>query len=213
MRAVGPSDARLLLEAGVETVWGEPGFSAYELTTVRPALTIERVVAGSPGKAVVPATAFARISVRLVPDQDPEVVESFVRRHIAAVAAAHTAGVRFHVRTIARGRPVEVDPRHPAMGAAVAAYRSAFGRAPALLRSGGSIPAVLALRECLGLETVLMGFALPDDGMHGPNERFHLPTYFRAMEASVHFLHEWARRGPRRGRVAPARAFATQVAG
>jgi hypothetical protein len=88
--------------------------------------------------------------------------------------------------------PVVVDPGHPAIVAAVRAYRAGFGAATVLLRSGGTIPAVGLLAEFLGVPTVLMGFALPDDGKHAPNERLHLPTFFKAIATSAAFMHELA---------------------
>ena len=192
MRAEGPSDVTVLRDAGIGVGWGEPGFTSFERTTIRPSLTIERLVAGSPGKAVIPASADARVSVRLVPDQEPQEIEHLLACYVTSVGARVAPGVRFEVRTVARTSPVVVDRSHQGVAAAARAYRTAFGRAPAFLRSGGSIPAVAALREQLGVETVLMGFALPSDGTHGPNERFHIPTFFRAMEASVHVLHNLA---------------------
>ena len=80
--------------------------------------------------------------------------------------------------------------RHPAVRAASLAYERSFGRAPVFLRSGGTIPVVDMFQRSLGLPTVLMGFGLPDDGIHGPNERLHLPTFFKAIETSERFLVE-----------------------
>ena len=80
------------------------------------------------------------------------------------------------------------------MRAAEVAYRHGFGRAPVYLSSGGTIPVVNTLQEVLGIPPVLMGFALPDDGMHAPNEKFHLPNFYNAIKTSIHFLHELGRR-------------------
>lgn len=82
-----------------------------------------------------------------------------------------------------------IDPHHPAMRAAAIAYRKAFGRAPVLIRSGGTIPAVSLFQKDLGIPSVLMGFALPDSRIHAPNERFHLPNFRRGIDASIWFLH------------------------
>jgi acetylornithine deacetylase/succinyl-diaminopimelate desuccinylase-like protein len=78
------------------------------------------------------------------------------------------------------------------VSAAAAAYQKGFGAAPVFVRSGGTIPVVNHLREILGIPSVLMGFALPNDGLHAPNEKFHLPTFFKAIATSIHFLTEVA---------------------
>jgi acetylornithine deacetylase/succinyl-diaminopimelate desuccinylase-like protein len=98
--------------------------------------------------------------------------------------------VRTTVRTFFHTRPALVDRRHPAMRAAVAAYRKGFGAAPVFIRSGGSIPVVNSFQELLGAPTVLMGFALPDDRMHAPNEKFHLPNFYNGIATSIWFLAE-----------------------
>src|SRR5205807_2167236 len=116
-----------------------------------------------------------------------------VRRHVIG-ALAGRPGLRVSVRTLSTACPALVDRRHPALAAAAAAYRSAFGRAPAFVRSGGTIPIVNDLQDVLGLEVVLMGFALPDDRMHAPNEKLHLPAFRKGVATSIAFLDEVSRR-------------------
>jgi acetylornithine deacetylase/succinyl-diaminopimelate desuccinylase-like protein len=184
----GPSDAQIVRDAGVSRGWGEPGYSLYERTTIRPALTLNGLSGGYQGpggKAVIPARALAKLSFRLVPDQDPEEVERLFR---AQVVRLTPPTVTTEVRTLSRARPALVDRRHPALRAAAAAYRKGFGAAPVLLRSGGTIPVVNTFQEVLGLPTVLMGFALPDDRIHAPNEKFHLLNFFRGIATCVWFL-------------------------
>jgi acetylornithine deacetylase/succinyl-diaminopimelate desuccinylase-like protein len=94
------------------------------------------------------------------------------------------------IRTLLSANPALIDRKHPAMCAAAKAYRHGFGVAPVFLRSGGSIPVVNIFQEALGLPTVLMGFALPDDRLHEPNEKFHLPNFFRGIKTSIRFLSE-----------------------
>jgi acetylornithine deacetylase/succinyl-diaminopimelate desuccinylase-like protein len=119
-----------------------------------------------------------------VPDQDPRAIERLIRAHLSRIAPPTVQiTVRFH----SAARPALVDRRHPAMRAAALAYHRAFGAKPVYLRSGGTIPVVDTLRS-LKIPTVLMGFALPDDRMHGPNEKFHLPNFRRGIEACIHFL-------------------------
>jgi acetylornithine deacetylase/succinyl-diaminopimelate desuccinylase-like protein len=194
---VGPSDAQVLRDAGVERGWGEPGYSLYERTALRPALTVNGLAGGYQGpgaKAIIPARAAAKLSFRLVPDQDPREIDLLFRRHLAHI---RPPTVEFAVRTLSRARPALIDRRHPALRAAATAYRLGFGAAPVFLRSGGTIPVVSAFREILGIPTVLMGFALPDDRMHAPDEKFHLPTFYRGVATCIHFLAALAgRRGP-----------------
>jgi acetylornithine deacetylase/succinyl-diaminopimelate desuccinylase-like protein len=200
MATVAPKDAQILEDAMVARGWGEPGYSLYERTTIRPAVTVTGITAGHQGegtKAVIPSKATARIDIRLVPDQDPREVECLLRRYVVRVTPPAT---RVAIRTVLSSRPVTVDRSHPALLAAAAAYRRGFGVGPVLLRLGGSIPAVGILQERVGAPAVLMGFGLPDDGIHAPNERFHLPNFYNGIATSIWFLAEVARRvGSSRG--------------
>jgi len=96
--------------------------------------------------------------------------------------------VRSAVRTLSNSKPSLLNPRDPAMRAASLAFRKGFGATPVFLRSGGSFPAVSIFQEYLGIPTVLMGFALPDDRMHAPNEKFHLPNFYKGIATSIWFL-------------------------
>jgi acetylornithine deacetylase/succinyl-diaminopimelate desuccinylase-like protein len=184
----GPSDAELLRDAGTSAGAGEAGFSAYERTTVRPALTVTGLAGGYTGpgaKSAVPTRAQARLDLRLVPDQRPDEASRQVAARLHALAPA---GLVLHVELGEASPPTSIDPRHPALRAAAEACRRGFGLEPALLRSGGTVPIVSALRERFGIATVLLGFARPQDGMHAPNERAHLPTLERGIATCVH-LH------------------------
>ncbi|MBV9762166.1 MAG: dipeptidase [Acidobacteriaceae bacterium] len=193
MARVGPSDEEIMRDARVSQAWGEPGFSLYERTTLRPALTLNGVAGGYQGpgvKAVIPARAVAKLSFRLVPDQDPREIENMFRRHIRRVSPSTVKTV---IRASAFVNPVVLRRDHPAVRAAALAYRNAFGSAPVFLRSGGTIPVVGLFREKLEIPTVLMGFALPGDRMHAPNEKFHLPNFYKGTETCIHFLHEMSK--------------------
>jgi acetylornithine deacetylase/succinyl-diaminopimelate desuccinylase-like protein len=185
---VAPSDAELLALTGAPGGWGEPGYTMFERTTHRPALTVNGIVGGyhGPGvKAVIPAEASAKVNIRLVPDQEPTLVDRLLRRHLARVAPTT---VRVSVRTMLAARPAVIDVHQPVDEAAAAAYRRAFGR-PAVLRpSGGTVPVVSILQQELRLPTVLMGFGLLDDRIHAPNEKLHLPTFFKGIATSIWFL-------------------------
>jgi acetylornithine deacetylase/succinyl-diaminopimelate desuccinylase-like protein len=190
MARTGPSDAAILRDAKAQLPWGEAGYSLYERTTIRPALTINGLTGGYQGpggKAVIPSTATAKISFRLVPNQEPQEIERLVREHLGRITPPT---MKLVVRTLAHARPAVVEPQHPAVQAAARAYQSAFDSAPVMVRSGGSIPVVNMFQQLLQVPTVLMGFALPDSRIHAPNERFHLPTFLRGVDTCIHFLSE-----------------------
>jgi acetylornithine deacetylase/succinyl-diaminopimelate desuccinylase-like protein len=188
----GPSDEAVLREAGATVPWGEEGYSIYERLTLRPSLAVTGIQGGHSGpgpKGVIPTRAVAKLSFRLVPDQNPAEIERLVRRFVAAVTPPT---MRARLRTHIRSRPALIDRRHPAMRAAARAYRRVFGRTPTWVRSGGSIPIVAELRRVLGVPTVLMGFASPGDSLHGPNEKFSLRNFQRGILCSARFLEEMA---------------------
>jgi len=188
MLHTGPSDEAILRDAGVAKGWGERGFTLQERTTLRPSLAITGIVGGYQGpgvKGVIPARALAKLNIRLVPDQDPREMDRLLREYIARLTPPT---VRTTVRTRSSAKPVLMDQSHPAMWAAALAYQRSFGASPVFLRSGGTIPIVSAFKEVLGIPTVLMGFGLPDDAIHAPNEKFHLPNFYRGISTSLWFL-------------------------
>jgi acetylornithine deacetylase/succinyl-diaminopimelate desuccinylase-like protein len=188
MARTGPGDAQILEAAGMSTGWGERGYSLYERTTTRPALTLNAITGGSRGpgvKAAIPARAGVKLSFRLVPEQDPRRIEQLFRKHIERITPA---GLQSRIRTLSSAKPMVVDRHHPVMKVAATACRLGFGSAPAFVRSGGSIPVASAFQEVLGIPTVLMGFGLPDDRIHGPNEKFHLPNFYNGIDTSIWFL-------------------------
>lgn len=192
----GPGDTQIARDAGSSAIAREPGYSLYESTTIRPVLTFNGMSGGYQGpggKGIIPAQASAKISFRLVPDQRPEEIERSVRKFLARLTPP---GVTLTMTTQQQSLPVVIDRRHVAIQAAAQAYRSGFGANPVFLRSGGSIPIVRTFEEILGVPTVLMGLALPDDGMHAPNERFALQQLFRGTATCIHFLNNMGRLSP-----------------
>jgi acetylornithine deacetylase/succinyl-diaminopimelate desuccinylase-like protein len=186
----GPTDARLVAAANGAAVAGDPGASLYERTTTHPALTVTGVHGGHAGHgagALIPHRARATLDVRLVPDQDPRRVAAAIRDH---ALRSVPAGLRAQITLHRASRPVLIDRSHPVVRAAARSCRLGFGREPLLLRSGGTIPVVELFVHRLGLPVALIGMALPDDGMHAPNERAHLPTLHRGVETIIWFLHE-----------------------
>lgn len=188
MARTGPTDEEILQDAQVERGWGESGFSLYERTTIRPALTLNGIAGGHYGhgsKSIIPASAIAKLSFRLVPDQDPQKIAQLFRDYIASITPS---AVCSSVRTFSPIKPALVNRNHPAIKAAAFAYEKGFGSPPVFIRSGGSIPVVKTFQQILGCPAVLMGFGLPDDHIHGPNEKFHLPNFYKAIATSIWYL-------------------------
>jgi acetylornithine deacetylase/succinyl-diaminopimelate desuccinylase-like protein len=134
---------------------------------------------------VIPSRASAKISIRIVPDQDGAEIDRLLRRHIARVVPA-TVSVK--LRMLAAANPTQINRNHPALRAAEFAYEKGFSARPVFLRSGGTVAAAGIFQKTLGVPTVLMGFALPDDRLHAPNEKFHLPNFFQGIETSIWYL-------------------------
>jgi acetylornithine deacetylase/succinyl-diaminopimelate desuccinylase-like protein len=214
MALTGPSSAQILRDAGTNVAHGERGYSVYERVTVRPALTINGIsggYSGPGGKGVIPSRATAKMSFRLVSDQKPAEVETLIRRHLKQITPPT---VQLSMRIHQSANPAIIDRRHPALRAAALAYRRGFGRQPVFLRCGGTIPVVNHLQTILGISTVLMGFALPEDRLHAPNESFSLANFFRGIETSIWFLSEMARSSwiGRRSRIRTADATTVDTA-
>lgn len=195
MARYGPSDEEILRAAKVDLGWGESGYSLYERTTIRPDVGVNGIVGGHTGhgvKGIIPTRALAKISFRLVPNQSPEKIAQLFRDHVAKITPPT---VRSTVRTMSPIHPALIDRRHPAVQAARTAYKKAFGVPAVFVRSGGSIPVVHTFQNVLGIPAVLMGFGLPDDHIHGPNEKLHLPTFYKAIETSIWYLTLTSRMG------------------
>jgi len=193
MAAVPFDRAMFDAAAGAAGDFGEPGWSIQERIGARPSLDVNGLLSGwtEPGaKTVLPATAMAKVSMRLVPDQDPGRIAELVRAHVERLAPP---GVSVTVSDLHGAQPAAVERDTPALAAAAAAYERAFGRAPVLAREGGSIPVVSDLASILGLQTVLMGFGLPDDNLHAPDEKFDLTQFNRGIDTVIAFLDELAR--------------------
>jgi acetylornithine deacetylase/succinyl-diaminopimelate desuccinylase-like protein len=200
MARAGPTNAQILHEAKTESGWGEHGYTAYGRITIRPALAVNGIIGGYQGpggKAVIPAFAVAKLNFRLVPDQNPRKIERLFRQYLARITPPAIHSV---IRTNFAAKPVFVDRNHPMMRAAAMAYFKGFGTQPVFLRSGGTIPAAHTFQNVLGIPTVLMGFALADDRMHAPNEKFHLPNFYKGINTSILFLAEVGSKRPLRSR-------------
>lgn len=179
-----PFDEQLFRrEAGnIPVAVGEKGWSVIEQRSVRPTLEINGIWGGYSGegsKTIIPATAGAKITCRLVPDQDPDAVTAAV---VAAAAAVEAPGVTVTTTVSLGAKPVVVATEHPAIQAASRAIEHVFGKAPVFTREGGSIPPVETFQRVLGVPVVLMGFGLPDDQIHAPNEKFDVSQFLGGIK-------------------------------
>jgi acetylornithine deacetylase/succinyl-diaminopimelate desuccinylase-like protein len=173
---------------GAPALSGEEGYTAVERATARPSLDINGLLSGFTGagaKTVLPAQAMAKLSFRLVPDQTPEEVGAALEEYIRKEAPA---GVKWELTTMAGSRASLVERDSPAMRAAALALEKVWGKRPFYMRQGGSVPIVSFMQARLGVDSILMGFSLPDDNLHAPNEKLHLPTFYRGIEAFIAFM-------------------------
>ncbi|HET7245408.1 MAG TPA: M20/M25/M40 family metallo-hydrolase [Streptosporangiaceae bacterium] len=179
---VGPSDSAMLAPAGTALGHGEPGFSAFERVTRRPAVMVTDLCTSGEGRTVVPARATADLNVRLAAGQEPARIAALLRRHLRARIPP---GMHARLRIRSRCPPYTLDPRAPVVRAVRSACRNVFGQEPALLPSGGSIPFVSTLAAARPIDVALLGFGLPDDAAHAPNERLYLPNLCRGTDACI----------------------------
>ncbi|HEV8541884.1 MAG TPA: dipeptidase [Verrucomicrobiae bacterium] len=178
---------------GVPQLFGEKGFTPNEQRSARPTFEINGLTSGYQGqgsKTIVPSWARAKITCRLVADQNPEKMGKLVA-HYLKKAAPPT--VRVDVEAGHGGEPYLVDPTSSAAQGALRALRKAFNAEPVLLREGGSIPIVTDFKRILGAETLLLGLALPDDNPHSPNEHFNLDCFEKGMRMSAYLWPELAK--------------------
>jgi len=175
-------------EVGSSTLTGEPGYSVLERTWARPTLDVHGIPGGFTGagaKTVIPARATAKVSMRLVPDQMP--AEAFAQ-YKSFVESLCPAGISLDVRLIHSGDPIVVSTDNPYVRAATEAMHAVFAKDTVFIRGGGSIPIVGDFIRELGMPTLLMGFGLPDDNLHAPNEKFHLANFHRGIASIIRFL-------------------------
>jgi acetylornithine deacetylase/succinyl-diaminopimelate desuccinylase-like protein len=175
-------------EMGVEQLSGELEYPPMERIAARPTLEVHGIAGGftgEGGKTVIPAVATAKISLRLPPDlKSDEVFPLFVN----AVREAAPAGVTVTVRNTHGGEGLLVTPDNPVMDAAVTALSETYGKAPVFLREGGSIPIAALFSGILGVPVVLMGFGLPDDNLHAPNEKYSLDQFYTGIRTVARFI-------------------------
>jgi acetylornithine deacetylase/succinyl-diaminopimelate desuccinylase-like protein len=185
-------DADFCRGIGVPKTFGEIGFSTIERRWIRPTFDVNGLFGGYQGegsKTVLPAWAGAKISFRLVPDQDPHEIGRHVKAHIEKVAPPT---VKVSVTALHGGHPVLVPIDGEAMQAARRALHKGFNQEPVMIREGGSIPVVSTFQKVLKAPTLLLGFGRNDDGAHSPNEKFNLDDYHNGIRTSAFLLQELA---------------------
>ena len=180
-------------EVGSTQLTGEPEFSTLEKIWARPTFEVHGIAGGFTGagaKTVIPAKVTAKVSFRLVPEQDPNKVVLAFREWVAANTPA---GIQTEVRVLSTSPAIMVNPDHPAIKVAAEAFEDVLGQPTVFIRSGGSIPIVGDFARHLGIPTVLMGFGLPDDGLHSPNEKYRLQNYYTGIRTIAHFFEQYGR--------------------
>jgi acetylornithine deacetylase/succinyl-diaminopimelate desuccinylase-like protein len=184
-----PTDeAYYLKQTGAPALFGEAGYIPVERIGARPTLEVNGLLSGFTGegsKTVLPAMAMAKISMRLVPNQRPEEVHRQMLQYLEAHAPAT---VRYEVKDVNSGLPSITNREMPAVSALDQAMESVFGKRPVYRREGGSIPVTAQISDILGIDSVLTGFGLPDDNLHAPNEKIHLPTFYQGIDTLIHFF-------------------------
>jgi succinyl-diaminopimelate desuccinylase len=177
---------------GVPALFGERGYTANEQRMARPTIEINGLTSGYQGegsKTIVPSWARAKLTFRLVPNQQPAKIRAAVMKQLRALCPST---VRMEIIPGHGGEPYLVSPTSAQAKAALRALKSAFGYEPVLMREGGSIPIVNDFKKHLRAETLLLGLSLPDDNPHSPNEKFSLDCYSKGMRMSAFLWRELA---------------------
>ncbi len=175
-------------EIGSSELTGEPGYSVLERTWARPTLDVHGMPGGFTGagaKTVIPARAVAKLSMRLVPGMTAQKTFQQLRDFVATLAPR---GVTVDVRLIHSADPIVIGSSNRYVTAAKDAMRAVFGKDTVFIRGGGSIPIVGDIERHLKIPTLMMGFGLPDDNLHAPNEKFHIANFYRGIESIVRLL-------------------------
>jgi acetylornithine deacetylase/succinyl-diaminopimelate desuccinylase-like protein len=180
-------------EVGSRELTGEAGFSVLERTWARPTMDVHGMPGGFIGagaKTVIPAKATAKISFRLVPGQNPQEVFAQYRNYVESL---QPKGIELRVRLIHTGDAIVMRTDNRYIQAATRALHQVFGKDTVFIRSGGSVPIVGDFERHLKIPTVMMGFGLPDDNLHAPNEKFHIPNFYKGIESIILLFEELGR--------------------
>lgn len=193
MRELPFSDDTLMQEVGVSALGGEPGYTTLERLWTRPTCEVNGLLSGYTGegaKTVLPAVSMAKVSFRLVPDQDPHTIAALVQAHVERVAPP---GITVSVTHLHGGKPWRADLQGPIIDAGKIALQAAFGREPVITGEGGSIPVVGDFERILGAPVLLMGFGLPGENAHAPDEWISVENYTLGIRAAAVLYEEYGR--------------------
>jgi acetylornithine deacetylase/succinyl-diaminopimelate desuccinylase-like protein len=186
--AVPFDEAEWASEIGVAEPFGEEGYTTPERFWARPTCDVNGIYGGYQGagaKTVLPSWAGAKVSMRLVPDQDPATIAGLFKKHVESVTPK---GVTVAADYVHGAAAVLIDTHGPFFEAAMAAQQDVLGKSPVLVREGGSIPIVGTFSSVLNVPVMLMGFGLPDDRLHSPNEKFNISHYYNGIRTIVRLL-------------------------
>jgi acetylornithine deacetylase/succinyl-diaminopimelate desuccinylase-like protein len=175
-------------EVGSTELTGEPEYSVTERTWSRPTLDVHGMPGGFTGagaKTVIPAKASAKISMRLVSDQRPDEIFKLFSDYVRSIAPR---SIQITIRQLSGADPMLIRTDNRYVQASKEAMKEVFGKDTVFIRSGGSIPVVSDFEKHLGIPSVMMGFGLPDDNLHAPNEKFHIPNFYRGIESIIRFF-------------------------
>jgi acetylornithine deacetylase/succinyl-diaminopimelate desuccinylase-like protein len=177
---------------GVPALWGDKKYTIRERVSARPTLDINGLWSGYSGpgpKTIIPAKAGAKLSSRLVANQDPDKIFKLLKKHIEAIAPPT---VKVTVTLLTKGKPALIPFDLPEMQAASRAYEKAWGHKPVFTRGGGSIPIVADIRDMMKIPVVMMGYGLDSDGLHAANEHYSIEMFHRGIETAIVYLEELA---------------------
>ena len=177
-------------EVGSKVLTGEPGYSVLYRTWARPTLEVHGMPGGfiaAGAKTVIPAKAAAKVSMRLVPNQDADDV---FKKYAAYVKKLTPKGIETKITIHSKGPAAVVGTDNPYIKAATEALHDTFKKETVFIRSGGSIPIVTGFQDVLKIPSVMMGFGLPDDNLHAPNEKFHIPNFYHGIETICRFFEK-----------------------
>src|SRR6476661_2855813 len=180
-------------EVGSKVLTGEPGYSVLYRTWARPTLEVHGMPGGfvaAGAKTVIPARASAKISMRLVPDQRPEEIWKLFNEYVKKLTPK---GIDLNIKVYSKGPACVVSTDNRYIKAATEAMHDVFKKDTVFIRSGGSIPIVTDFQDVMKLPSVMMGFGLPDDNLHAPNEKFHIPNFHRGIETICRFFEKLGR--------------------
>ena len=186
------SDEWWLESSGAQILYGEEAYAPTLRATARPTLDVNGLLSGFTGegsKTVLPAKAMAKISMRLVPDQTPARTQESLMKYMEENTPPT---MTWEVEDLSSATPAIIERDSEAVKAASQALEEVWGVAPVYNRGGGTVPVVSLIKEMLGIDSLMLGFGLPTDNIHGPNEKQHLPSFFRGIETFIHFIETFS---------------------